>query len=232
MKENIPRQWRIAFWVMSWLLFLCFGACSETSVEIQERVWEELGSIRPEKTTTLCSKSGVCLTFLKGSSAQMRQVKLRKIQPSEFQVSEKQRENIVGSIFEFRSSRAKFQKEFEVKFPLNVSVKTSTLQIVFWQKDHWVPVPSRVTPDRKYVIGLSDHFSIWTIKASCPQKYHTQCDELKSGGERWLYCVNTGSDVGHCGKCTNKCSSEQSCMGGECCTKCRYVSTTLRQVLS
>ena len=208
---------------------LLLSACTQGALAPSSGEWKEIGVLRPQEGGVLCSQATkVCLHFPKESTPQKQSLHLRRLPPEQTDIPKEHLRDLLGGLYELKSSKDKFEKTFEIKLPLESSMTGESLHVVFWHKDRWKPVPSRISSDRKFVIGLTDHLSIWTIKASCPQHYKTQCGKIKLNQKTWLLCANIKEDSAHCGKCGNQCPSGQPCIDGTCCaqTRCLMAGST------
>ena len=212
MKDSLRTSSKTIVLVVGLVFSFLLVSCSQ----IPENTWEELGTLSPSNADTFCSTSGACLSFPKGSALQEQPLKLRITSATDSQIPEDKLKETTGVLYEFSASKETFQKQFELKLPLQLSIKSSDVRVVFWQNDNWAPVPSRVTKDGKFVIGLTNHLSIWTIATSCPKSLPTQCAVIQRSQKSWKLCVDTKKDTNHCGKCGNQCQANQLCSSGTC----------------
>ena len=219
---NVQKNRLLYITLLSSICFILnFSACSEGPNRQQDSSWEEFGTLQPTQGAKLCSTDQVCLIFSKGSTTTQRAFKLRKLSPEESGIPEEKRHSVVGAIYNIQSSKESFAKPFEIRLPLTFSPQGKTLYVAFWQKDKWIPVPSRISEDSKFVIGRTTHLSIWSILSACPQHHPSQCGEIKLAGQQWRLCADLKQDPEHCGSCGNRCLTGQVCMQGSCCAHTR-----------
>ncbi|MBK04421.1 MAG: hypothetical protein CL920_20350 [Deltaproteobacteria bacterium] len=190
------------FFTLSSMLLVLFVACSSTVPSTDQL--QNLGAV-DAKGAKVCGL-GTCLDFPEGAVDAKMDIKAR--------ILEEQNDQSLGPVYEFVTTNETFKKEIKIELPVPASAKDEELEVAFYKDGEWVAVPTTKSTDGMTRIGLSNHFSKWTVRRKPPTnskacKAHADC-------ARGEICDNGACKAGP-NTNPNGCSSDADCIQNKVC---------------